>query len=130
VKIDWKWWTYIVILCALGYGRMMERLAKESGGFWSQFGPPLGVTIISIGIVRWQRRRPLVSVWFWRVLAFFIGVVLLLGIVFSTYLIAIAVYLPGALLFATCMALSPALYALIHYSYRSPSLWANTEPNE
>jgi len=119
-----------VILCALGYGRMMERLAKESGGFWSQFGPPLGVTIISIGIVRWQRRRPLVSVWFWRVLAFFIGVVLLLGIVFSTYLIAIAVYLPGALLFATCMALYPALHALIHYSYRSPSLWANTEPND
>jgi hypothetical protein len=61
-------------------------------------------------------------------LAFCIGLGLLAGLAFSTYLLVTAVYLPAGFILAACFALVPALYALMQYSYCSPGIWANTEP--
>jgi hypothetical protein len=34
-----KWWMDIGMACGLGCGRMVERLLKDSGGFWSHTKP-------------------------------------------------------------------------------------------
>ena len=48
----------------MGYGRMIERIANESGGFWSQFGAPIGATLVGVGIFCWLRRTAVLHVWF------------------------------------------------------------------
>ena len=126
VKIKWQWWVYVAIVCAFGYGRMIERLARESGGFWSQFGPPIGATLVCIGIFCWLTSTALLNVCLWRAVHACLGIAQVIGLVFSVYLAALSVYVSAGVVFLATLIFLPAFYALFQYSYRSQSLWGDT----
>jgi len=121
--LKWAWWLYMALLVAMGYGRMLE---KDSGGFWSQYGPPLGATIVCIGIVAWLRNRALLSVWVWRFVLLCVGLLQLTGIGFAVYLVADALYAPATKLLTISALLAPAWFALYRYSYCSSNVWKAT----
>ena len=76
------WVIYCVVLALVGYGQMARKIAADSGGLISQFGPPLLVTILIVGLVADLMQRPVLQRWFWQGLvvllaASTLGVVLL-----------------------------------------------------
>lgn len=119
----WYWWLYIAVICAVGYGRMLERLIKGSGGFSSQFGPPIGAMILAIGLIFWLKNKSLLNVWVWRGVHICVVLVQSLAVVFAAYLARTGVYTPAASVLFLSVLLVPAHVALRQYSYRSPELW-------
>lgn len=76
------WVIYCGVLALVAYGQMARKIAADSGGVISQFGPPLMVTILVVGLVADLMQRPLLQRWFWQGLvvllaASTLGVVLL-----------------------------------------------------
>ena len=76
------WVIYCVVLALVGYGQMARKIAADSGGLISQFGPALLVTILVVGLVADLMQRPVLQRWFWQGLvvllaASTLGVVLL-----------------------------------------------------
>lgn len=76
------WVIYCGVLALVGYGQMARKIAADSGGLISQFGPPLLVTILVVGLVADLMQRPVLQRWFWQGLvvllaASTLGVVLL-----------------------------------------------------
>ena len=76
------WVIYCGVLALVGYGQMARKIAADSGGVISQFGPPLIVPIRVVGLVADRMQRPLLQRWFWQGLvvllaASTLGVVLL-----------------------------------------------------
>ena len=76
------WMIYFGVLALVGYGQMARKIAADSGGLISQFGPPLLVTILIVGLVADLMQRPVLHRWFWQGLvvllaASTLGVVLL-----------------------------------------------------
>lgn len=126
VRHEWIWWLYMALLVAAGYGRMIERVAKDSGGFWSQCGPPIGATIVCIAIFAWLKNKAVAHVWLWRALQFCIGLAQSAAIVFAAYLAANSNYTPAIQLLAISLMLVPALYVLQICSYRSPDIWSRS----
>ena len=122
----WAWWLYVAVVCAVGYGRMIERLAKDSGGFWSQFGPPIGATALAIGIFCWLGNQRLVNVWLWRGVHACVVLAQVLAVVFAAYLAGIGVIAAAALMALLAILLIPAYIAMYRYAYRSPGLWNRT----
>ena len=120
---QWYWWLYIAVICAVGYGRMLERLIRGSGGFSSQFGPPIGAMILAIGLIFWLKNKSLLNVWVWRGVHTCVVFVQSLAVVFAAYLAGTGVHTPAALLLFFSVLLVPAHVALRQYSYRSPELW-------
>jgi glucose-6-phosphate-specific signal transduction histidine kinase len=45
---------------------MARKIAADSGGLISQFGPPLLVTILVVGLVADLMQRPVLQRWFWQ----------------------------------------------------------------
>ncbi len=123
VKSQWYWWLYIAVICAVGYGRMFERLVRDSGGFSSQFGPPIGAMILAVGLVCWLKNKAFLNVWVWRAVHVCVILVQVLAVVFAAYLAGIGVYAPAALILSISVLLIPAYIALSRYSYRSSELW-------
>ena len=122
-KIQWYWWLYIAVLCAIGLGRMFERLVKDSGGLSSQFGPPIGVMILGLGMICWLKNTSFLNVWVWRGVHVCVILVQLLAVVFAAYLAGTGAYAPAALVLSFSVFLMPATNALYQYSYRSSNLW-------
>lgn len=122
-KNTWFWWLYILFVCALGYGRMIERLVKSSGGFWSQFGPPIATTVLVIGLVCWIYDKRILSQYVWRGVLALLALAQLTAFVFAIYLLGAGVYLPAGLMLLISIALVPAGAALYRYSWNSPHLW-------
>ena len=114
------------MICAIGYGRMFERIVRASRGFWSQFGPPLGAMILAIGLICWLYDRPLLNVWVWRGVLTCLVLGQLLAIVFAAYLVGMGIYVPAALMISISVVLIPAYIALHQYSYRSSEIWNGT----
>lgn len=128
VKGKLFWWLYIMFVVSVGYGRMIERLVKSSGGFWSQFGPPLGATILAIGLIYWLQSKPILHQWAWRSVLICLVLIQLSAIVFAVYLLGISVIGPAGLLILAAFTLVPANVALYQYAYNSPDLWTKTSP--
>ena len=120
---EWKWWLYCAVLCSAAFGRMIERLLRDSGGFWSQFGPPIAATIVCVGIIAWLRNKGIFNVWAWRAIHLGLALAQIAGLAFASYLATNALYVPAGLILASCFILGPAFYALFLYSYRSPGIW-------
>ena len=120
---QWHWWLYIAVICAVGYGRMFERIVKGSGGFSSQFGPPIGAMILAIGLIFWLKNKSFLSVWVWRGVHACVILVQSLAVVFAAYLVGTGVYAPAAVMLSLSVLLIPAYIALREYSYRSSVLW-------
>jgi len=57
---------YCGVLALVGYGQMARKIAADSGGLISQFGPPLLVTILVVGLVADLMQRPVLQRWFWQ----------------------------------------------------------------
>jgi len=121
------WWIYSFVLCAIGYGRMFERIIKDSGGSWSQFGPPIAAMVLAIGMLGWLHNRTLLNVWAWRGAHAFLVLGQLLAALFVTYLAVFGVYAPATLILAFAAILIPASIALFRYSYRSATLSKSRE---
>ena len=119
---------YISIFMIIGYARMFERLVIDSGGFWSQFGPPIGATIISVGIFCWLRNTATINIWFWKIVHAVIGLVLVVSLAFSFYLAATSGYAVAGRVFIIALILAPAFYGLFQFSYRSSKVWSETRP--
>lgn len=117
------WWIYAFVICAIGYGRMFERIIKDSGGFWSQFGPPIAAMVLAIGMLGWLHNRTLLNVWAWRGVHAFLVLGQLFAALLATYLAVFGVYAPATLILAFAAILIPASIALFRYSYRSAALW-------
>ena len=118
------WWLYSAAICAVGFGRMLERLVIESGGFWSQFGPLIAAVVLAAGIIGWLDGRRLLNVWLWRILHLCLVFAQLLAVLYATYIGVFGIYLPAALVFALATFLLPASIALFRYAYRSRELWS------
>ena len=76
------WVIYCGVLALVGYGQIARKIAADSGGLISQFGPALLVTILVVGLVADLMQRPVLQRWFWQGLvvllaASTLGVVLL-----------------------------------------------------
>lgn len=121
------WWAYVPVLLILGFGRMIERIAKDSGGFWSQFGPSIGATLVCVGIVFWLNNTAVLNVWFWRTFHAIIGLIIIASLAFSIYLAIISAYAPAGIVLMITTVLTPGFFGLFYYSYRSPNLWTGTE---
>ena len=119
----WFWWLYSAAICAAGFARLLERLAKESGGFWSQFGPLFGTVVVAAGILGWLHKRRILNVWFWRFVHLCLVVALLLAVIYAAYIGVFGLYLPAALVFFLALLPVPASIALFRYAYRSRDLW-------
>ena len=102
---------------------MLERLIKDSGGFWSQFGPAIGTTILAIGVIFWINNKAFLNAWVWRVVHASLAFGQLLGVLFAVYLAGIGVYAAAGLALSFSVLLIPAYFALYRYSYRSAELW-------
>ena len=102
---------------------MFERLVKGSGGFSSQFGPPIGAMILAIGLICWLKNKSLLNVWVWRGVHICVILVQSLAVAFAAFLAGTGVYAPAALMFSFSVLLIPAYIALGQYSYRSSELW-------
>jgi hypothetical protein len=102
---------------------MLERLIKDSGGVWSQFGPAIGTTILAIGVIFWINNKAFLNAWVWRVVHASLAFGQLLGVLFAVYLAGIGVYTAAGLVLSFSVLLIPAYFALYRYSYRSAELW-------
>ena len=102
---------------------MIERLVKSSGGFWSQFGPPIAATVLAIGLVCWVYDKRILSQYAWRGVLALLALAQLTAFVFAIYLLCTGVYLPAGLMLLVSIALVPAGVALYRYSWKSPHLW-------
>lgn len=120
------WWLYIIFILSVGYGRMIERLVKSSGGFWSQFGPAIGATILAIGLIYWLQSKRILNQWAWRGVLICLVLIQLSAIAFAVYLLATSVIGPAAMLTLAALSLVPANIALFQYACRSPDLWRTT----
>ena len=121
---------YISIFMILGCARMIERITKDSGGFWSQFGPLICATLVGIGIVSWRRKTAAINLWFWRAVHAIIGFAFVVSLAFSLYLTATSAYAVAGRLFIITLILAPAFYGLFQYSYRSPAVWGGPHPKQ
>ena len=110
----------------MGYGRMIERIAKESGGFWSQFGAPIGAILVGVGIFCWLRRTAALHVWFWRTAHAIIGLTLVVSLAISLYLAFGSAFISAGKVFMVTFILVPGFYALFQYSYRSSDVWSKS----
>ena len=123
-RIGALWWLYAGVLVAVGLGRMTERIARESGGFESRYGPPIGATILAISVCCAARRKPAGRARMW-------GVVLLATYTCTVGLLALEFLLLRngapmrihALTLGGAALLVPAQFVLDRFVFRSPEVW-------
>ena len=125
--MKYLWSIYAGLLLILGFGRMMQKIMTETGGFGSRYGPVLIATIIALGVIGYVFQQRIAWNWAWK------GVFWLLALA-SVGMGVVAVYLlfsvgPGSygvvgLLVGLLVILLPGQRQLFGYAYRSSSLWS------
>ena len=60
------WVIHCGVLILVGYGQAARKIAADSGGLISQFGPPKLVTILVVGLVADLMQRPVLHRWSWQ----------------------------------------------------------------
>ena len=118
------WWSiYVLLLVGLGAARLVERVARDSGGFASRFGPLIAVIVVSIGIIAWLQGRRLMYRWFWCAMFGLIVIVQLSSLLYGSFLLLSANTGPAGIVGGVALVLVPAAYALFQYGYRSTGIW-------
>ena len=110
---------YFGVLALVGYGQMARKIAADSGGVISQFGPPLLVTILVVGLVADLMERAVLRRWFWQGLVVLLAAstlgVLLLALYYLVFL-GMAQRWQGISVIGTLLLL-PGLIKLKRYAF-------------
>jgi|GEM_PF-6056041 len=121
------WALYLVAVFTIGFGRTIEKIVRDSGGFWSRYGPALGAFVAALGVAGWLIGKPIG----WRVLwaaIFGLSVLAAVGMLALEELLVTGWDAPlriHGLVLAGVLLLVPTQWALWRYSFRSPQVWAH-----
>ena len=112
IAVRVMWYAYAGLMLIAGYGRLIERIAIDSGGFWSRFGPPLMATVVALAVHVFLNRSDNLPRIFWIALL----TVILLGVsasgVFAVYVAAFTDASTALPLVAVMIGLLPAAFVV------------------
>lgn len=126
VRIRFHYVIYAVVLLGVGAARMGQKTANNEGGILSQFGPLVFACLLSVCVVSYLVRAPILKRCFWRVLLFTLIAVDCLAIAFTAYLSISAVslfQLPVMLTWGALLLTLPAQVIMYYYSHNRNSIW-------
>ncbi len=123
VRFRVLWGIYILVILALGLGRTIEKVVRDSGGLPSRYGPALGATVIAIGVAGYALSKPVGRRWLWRVVLVlaFLGMLALFALECIVLLTDDAPWRIHAMIIAGSVLLIPAQIALYRYVMRWPA---------
>ena len=119
------WSLYTLGVLALGFGRTVEKIMRDSGGLPSRYGPVLGAVGVAIGVVGYLSSRPIGRAWVWKGIFVLsaVGTAGLLGLEVILLRSYDAPWRIHAMTLAGAVLLAPAVIALYRYAFRSPAIW-------
>ena len=119
------WYIYAATTLLLGYGQLIRKLASDTGGTASRFGPALAATILAIGIIAALMQKPLVAQWFWKLTFAVFALASSLALLFGLYLLIFHGLHSWSvlLLLGAAIYLIPAEVLLHRYAFNSEQLW-------
>ena len=130
--MKYVWSIYIGLLLILGFGRMVQKIITETGGFGSRYGPAIAATIIAIGVFGYVFQRQIARNWFWKAVFWLLAIAsagLLAFVVCLLFSAGSGSYRSVGLIIVVLLVLSPAQRQLFGYAYRSPQLWGSAPNN-
>ena len=119
------WYIYVTTTVLLGYGQLIRKLASDTGGTASRFGPALAATILAVGIIAALMQKPLVAQWFWKLTFALVALASSLALLFGLYLLVFRGLhsWPVLLLLGAAIYLVPAEVLLHRYAFNNEQLW-------
>jgi hypothetical protein len=126
VRIRFHYVIYAVVLLGVGVARMGQKIANNEGGIISQYGPLAFACLMSVCVVSYALRAPILKRCFWRVLLFTLVAVDCLAVAFTAYLSINAVSLfevPVTIILGALLLTLPALVIMYYYSHNRNSIW-------
>lgn len=125
------WCSYTATTLLLGYGQLIRKLASDTGGTASRFGPALAATILAVGIIAALLHKPLLAQWFWKLTFAVFALASSLALLFGLYLLVFHGLhsWPVLLLLSGAIYLLPAEVLLHRYAFNSEQLWQPKSAN-
>lgn len=126
VRIRFHYAIYAVVLLGVGVARMVQKIANNEGGIISQYGPLAFACLMSVCVVSYSLRAPILKRYFWRVLLFTLVAVDCIAVSFTAYLSINAVSLfqrPVMLTWGALLLTLPAQVIMYYYSHNRNSIW-------
>jgi len=126
VRIRFHYAIYAVVLLGVGVARMVQKTTNDEGGIISQYGPLAFACLMSVCVVSYSLRAPILKRCFWRVLLFTLVAVDCLAVAFTAYLSINAVSLfqgPVMLTWGALLLTLPAQVIMYYYSHNRNSIW-------
>lgn len=126
VRIRFHYVIYAVVLLGVGVARMVQKTTNDEGGIISQYGPLAFACLMSVCVVGYSLRAPILKRCFWRVLLFTLVAVDCLAVAFTAYLSINAVSLfevPITLILGALLLTLPAQVIMYYYSHNRNSIW-------
>lgn len=126
VRIRFYYVIYAVVLLGVGIARMVQKTANDEGGIISQYGPLAFACLMSVCVVSYSLRAPILKRYFWRVLLFTLVAVDCIAVAFTAYLSINAVSLfqrPVMLTWGALLLTLPAQVIMYYYSHNRNSIW-------
>ena len=120
------WYCYIFLLVSLGVARAVERILKDSGGFFSQYLLLILAVIFSIGVYGCINKKSVFTLWFWQC---FYWISLLLSLLFVTFALYVIFIMQDSSVFWTILLilavvfLIPAQIKIRQYGFKQPEYW-------
>lgn len=126
VRIRFHYVIYAVALLGVGVTRMVQKTTNDEGGIISQYGPLVLACLMSVCVVGYSLRAPILKRYFWRVLLFTLVAVDCIAVSFTAYLSINAVSLfqrPVMLTWGALLLTLPAQVIMYYYSHNRNSIW-------
>lgn len=126
VRIRFHYAIYAVVLLGVGVARMVQKTTNDEGGIISQYGPLALACLMSVCVVGYSLRAPILKRCFWRVLLFTLVAVDCLAVAFTAYLSINAVSLfevPVTIILGALLLTLPAQVIMYYYSHNRNSIW-------
>ena len=124
--MKYLWFIYAGLLLVLGFGRMVQKIVTETGGFGSRYGPVLVAMVIALGVIGYVFHRPIAWNWVWKGVFWLVAIAIVgMGVVavYLLFSVGSGSYNVVGLLVGLLVILLPGQRQLFGYAYRSPSLW-------
>lgn len=119
------WWLYIAITLTLGYGQMIRKLATDTGGIASRFGPAIAATLLAVGIVAMLLEKPIFKRWFWKGVFGVLVITSVTALSLALYLFTLQGWVsrPALLLLIGVIYLIPGESQLYRYAFGHWVVW-------
>lgn len=124
------WSFYLLAILTLGVGRTIEKMARDSGGFGSRYGPAIGAIAFAIGVAGHVWGRRIGHQLIWRAV-FALSLLASPGLLFLEVTLLMGDGAPiriHAIILTGVLLLVPGQVALYRYGFRRPDVWRRIAP--